>query len=108
MCHLLRTNLVLTDDHDDNNNEQCSSCYYYLFCISSYHLSFYNTKLCNQIRESTTLLYQIFQRLKMFTIDLRSANDISVLIIVTFHSGAVNAKNGQDDRDMKLRSIQLI
>ena len=34
-------------------------------------LSFWDTKLSNQIRESTTLLYQIFQRLKMFTIDLR-------------------------------------
>ena len=30
----------------------------------------WHTKLCNQIRESTTLLYQIFQRLKMFTSDL--------------------------------------
>ena len=33
-------------------------------------LSFWDTKLSNQIRESTTLLYQIFQRLEMFIGDL--------------------------------------
>ena len=42
---------------------------YIVFTITI--LSFYDIKLCNQIRESTSLLYQIFQRLKMFTNDLR-------------------------------------
>ena len=42
---------------------------YFVFTITI--LSFYDTKLGNKIRESTTLLYQIFQRLKMFTNDLR-------------------------------------
>ena len=41
---------------------------YLVFTITI--LSFYDIKLCNQIRESTTLLYQIIQRLKMFTSDL--------------------------------------
>ena len=41
---------------------------YLVFTITI--LSFYDIKLCNQIRESTTLLYQIIKRLKMFTSDL--------------------------------------